>query len=69
MLQQEASRRPTGRDILLDDNCRINRGDGAATFEIVTVKKTYYLTADSTAGVDEWVKVLQVTKLIHTNIW
>ncbi|XP_035703733.1 uncharacterized protein CG43867 isoform X2 [Folsomia candida] len=57
--QQEASRRPTGRDILLDDNCRINRGDGAATFEIVTVKKTYYLTADSTAGVDEWVKVLQ----------
>jgi hypothetical protein len=59
-LQQEALRRPAGREIVLDENCRIFRGEGAATFEIATGKKTYYLTADSTAAVDDWVRVLQV---------
>lgn len=54
------NRRSTGREILLDDNCRVIRGEGAATFEIATEKKTYYLTADSIAAVDEWVRVLQV---------
>ncbi|CAL8111752.1 unnamed protein product [Orchesella dallaii] len=57
--QQESSRRPAGREIILDENCRIIRGEGAATFEIATGKKTYYLTADSTAAVDDWVRVLQ----------
>ncbi len=64
-LQQESSRRPAGREIILDENCRIIRGEGAATFEIVTGKKTYYLTADSTAAVDDWVRVLQVLGCNH----
>lgn len=45
--------------IYLDDNCRVLRADGAATFEISTAKKTYYLTADSGPAVDEWVRLLQ----------
>ena len=40
-------------------NCRINRAEGAATFEIATGKKTYYLTADCIATMEEWIRVLQ----------
>lgn len=60
-MQQDVNRRSAGREILLDENCRITKGDGAGTFEIATGKKTYYLTADSVATVDEWVRVLQVS--------
>lgn len=49
------------REILIDDQCRITRADGAATFEVMTGKKTYYLTADSIAATEDWVRVLQVT--------
>ncbi|CAG7817751.1 unnamed protein product, partial [Allacma fusca] len=56
---QDVNRRSAGREIVLDENCRIIKGDGAATFEIATGKKTYYLTADSIATVDEWVRILQ----------
>lgn len=38
---------------------RINRAEGAATFEIATGKKTYYLTADCIATMEDWIRVLQ----------
>lgn len=56
----QANRKAQGQ-IVLDDGCRVARADGAATFEIATLKKTYYLStaADSSATVDEWVRLLQ----------
>lgn len=44
---------------MLDDLCRIIRAEGASTFEIDTGKKVYYLTADSNAAMDDWIRVLQ----------
>lgn len=58
-LQNDIARKPQ-REITIDDLCRITRADGAATFEISTTKKTFYLTADSIAAMEDWVKVLQV---------
>lgn len=55
-------RKPQG-EISIDEQCRITRAEGAATFEITTDKKTYYLTADSIAATEDWVRVLQVTAL------
>lgn len=43
----------------MDESCRITRADGAATFEINNGRKTYYLTADSIAHMEEWLRVLQ----------
>ncbi len=43
----------------MDDLCRIIRAEGASTFEIDTGKKVYYLTADSNATMDDWIRVLQ----------
>lgn len=51
-------RKPQGQ-IVLDDLCRIIRAEGASTFEIDTGKKVYYLTADSNATMDDWIRVLQ----------
>ncbi|XP_059480674.1 uncharacterized protein CG43867 isoform X5 [Neocloeon triangulifer] len=56
--QNDVSRKPQGH-IELDDLCRVTRADGAATFEISTGKKTYYLTADSIAAMEDWIRVLQ----------
>ncbi|XP_033220742.1 uncharacterized protein CG43867 [Belonocnema kinseyi] len=56
--QHDINRKPQGQ-IILDEVCRINRADGAATFEIATGKKTYYLTADCIATMEEWIRVLQ----------
>jgi len=58
ILQNDISRKAQGQ-ISLDDSCRVVRADGSATFEISTAKKTYYLTADSSATVEEWVRILQ----------
>lgn len=64
-------RKPQGQ-IVIDEDCRITKVDGASTFEINTAKKTYYLTADSNNNMDEWVRVLQnvqkrnATKLLLT---
>lgn len=58
-LQNDVARKPQ-REITIDDLCRITRADGATTFEISTTKKTFYLTADSIAAMEDWVKVLQV---------
>ena len=59
MLQNDVNRKPQG-EISIDEHCRITRAEGAVTFEIATEKKTYYLTADSIAATEDWVRVLQV---------
>ncbi|XP_044001219.1 uncharacterized protein CG43867-like isoform X4 [Aphidius gifuensis] len=56
--QNDINRKPQGQ-ILLDEVCRIIRADGASTFEISTGKKTYYLTADCIATMEDWIRVLQ----------
>ncbi|XP_057332252.1 uncharacterized protein CG43867 isoform X3 [Microplitis mediator] len=56
--QNDVNRKPQGQ-VILDDVCRINRAEGAATFEISTGKKTYYLTADCIATMEDWIRVLQ----------
>ncbi|XP_066281395.1 pleckstrin homology domain-containing family H member 1-like isoform X2 [Branchiostoma lanceolatum] len=56
--QSDVHRKPQGR-IELDGLCKIARTEGNCTFEIVTEKKTYYLTADSTSAMEEWIRVLQ----------
>ncbi|XP_055926496.1 uncharacterized protein CG43867-like isoform X1 [Argiope bruennichi] len=69
--QTDVNRKPQGQ-IVLDNVCRVNRAEGAATFEISTGKRTYYLTADSISMMEEWIKVLQnvlrrnATKLLLT---
>lgn len=56
--QNDVHRKAQGQ-IVLDDQCRITRAEGASTFEIDTGKKVYYLTADSSATMDDWIRVLQ----------
>ncbi|KAG8186143.1 hypothetical protein JTE90_022731 [Oedothorax gibbosus] len=56
--QNDVGRKPQGQ-IMLDDVSRVNRADGASTFEVATSKRTYILTADSNLTMEEWVKVLQ----------
>lgn len=56
--QHDINKKPQG-EISLDDACRIIHAEGASTFEIDTGKKIYYLTADSNALMDDWVRVLQ----------
>lgn len=55
--QHDVNKKPQG-EIALDDACRIIHAEGASTFEIDTGKKVYYLTADSNALMDDWVKAL-----------
>ncbi|XP_050344169.1 uncharacterized protein CG43867 isoform X1 [Nymphalis io] len=56
--QSEVSRKPQGQ-IGLGEACKISRNEGAATFEIFTGSRTYYLTADSIATMEDWIRVLQ----------
>lgn len=56
--QHDVNKKPQG-EISLDDACRIIHAEGASTFEIDTGKKIYYLTADSNALMDDWVRLLQ----------
>lgn len=56
--QSDVSRKPQGQ-FMIDEDCRITKVEGAPTFEINTAKKTYYLTADSNAVIEDWVRVLQ----------
>lgn len=51
-------RKPQGQ-IELNSSCRIVRGEGAQTFQLITEKKTFYLTADSPNILEEWIRVLQ----------
>ncbi|XP_063625085.1 uncharacterized protein CG43867 [Cydia splendana] len=56
--QSETARKPQGQ-IGLGEACKISRNEGAATFEIYTGSRTYYLTADSIATMEDWIRVLQ----------
>ncbi|XP_068221878.1 pleckstrin homology domain-containing family A member 1-like [Palaemon carinicauda] len=56
--QSDIHRKPAGQ-ITLNEVCRVTHSEGAHTFEVNTGKKTYYLTADNTALVEDWVRVLQ----------
>ena len=60
--QSDVHRKPAGL-IELDDSCLVSRSEGAHTFEVNTGKKTYYLTADNTVLVEDWVRTLQVSIL------
>ncbi|XP_075469623.1 pleckstrin homology domain-containing family H member 1 isoform X4 [Ascaphus truei] len=51
-------KKPQGQ-IELNSSCRIVRGEGSQTFQLITEKKTYYLTADSPNILEEWIRVLQ----------
>ncbi|KAM9842656.1 pleckstrin homology domain-containing family H member 1 [Aulostomus maculatus] len=51
-------RKPQGQ-IELNSSCRIVRGEGSQTFQLITEKKTFYLTADSPNILEEWIRVLQ----------
>ncbi|XP_066133344.1 pleckstrin homology domain-containing family H member 1 [Saccopteryx bilineata] len=51
-------RKPQGQ-VELNSHCQIVRGEGAQTFQLISEKKTYYLTADSPSLLEEWVRVLQ----------
>ncbi|XP_075728369.1 uncharacterized protein CG43867 isoform X1 [Rhipicephalus microplus] len=56
--QSDVGRKPRGQ-IALDEVCRVTRAHGATTFEIATDKRSFYLTADCTSTMEEWVRVLQ----------
>ena len=46
--------------IPLDEHCRVSRPDAsAASFEVATAAKTFYLAADAPTHTEEWVRVLQ----------
>ncbi|KAM9646664.1 pleckstrin homology domain-containing family H member 1 [Trichechus inunguis] len=51
-------RKPQGQ-VELNSRCQIVRGEGAQTFQLISEKKTYYLTADSPTLLEEWIRVLQ----------
>ncbi|NXB72883.1 PKHH1 protein, partial [Donacobius atricapilla] len=51
-------RKPQGQ-LELNSSCQIVRGEGSQTFQLVTEKRTYYLTADSPNILEEWIHVLQ----------
>ncbi|XP_067421523.1 pleckstrin homology domain-containing family H member 2 [Emydura macquarii macquarii] len=50
--------KPQGQ-IELSISSHIVRGDGKQTVQLITEKRTYYLTADSPNILEEWIKVLQ----------
>ncbi|KAH0620714.1 hypothetical protein JD844_021414 [Phrynosoma platyrhinos] len=50
--------KPQGR-VELNSSCQIVRGEGSHTFQLITEKRTYFLTADSPNILEEWIRVLQ----------
>ncbi|PKU42468.1 hypothetical protein llap_7226 [Limosa lapponica baueri] len=51
-------RKPQGQ-MELNSSCQIVRGEGSQTFQLITEKRTYFLTADSPNILEEWIHVLQ----------
>ncbi|XP_076978910.1 pleckstrin homology domain-containing family H member 1 isoform X2 [Tamandua tetradactyla] len=51
-------RKPQGQ-VELNSRCHIVQEEGAQTFQLISDKKTYYLTADSPSLLEEWIRVLQ----------
>ncbi|XP_027749857.1 pleckstrin homology domain-containing family H member 1 isoform X2 [Empidonax traillii] len=56
--QSDVIRKPQGQ-MELNSSCQIVRGEGSQTFQLVTEKRTYFLTADSPNILEEWIHVLQ----------
>uniref|UniRef100_A0A8D0HB55 Pleckstrin homology, MyTH4 and FERM domain containing H1 n=1 Tax=Sphenodon punctatus TaxID=8508 RepID=A0A8D0HB55_SPHPU len=50
--------KPQGQ-VELNSSCQIVRGEGSQTFQLITEKRTYFLTADSPNILEEWIRVLQ----------
>ncbi|XP_053130423.1 pleckstrin homology domain-containing family H member 1 isoform X2 [Hemicordylus capensis] len=50
--------KPQGQ-VELNSSCQIVRGEGSQTFQLITEKRTYCLTADSPNILEEWIRVLQ----------
>uniref|UniRef100_A0A8D2Q929 Pleckstrin homology, MyTH4 and FERM domain containing H1 n=1 Tax=Varanus komodoensis TaxID=61221 RepID=A0A8D2Q929_VARKO len=50
--------KPQGQ-VELNSSCQILRGEGSQTFQLITEKRTYFLTADSPNILEEWIRVLQ----------
>uniref|UniRef100_A0A8C8R9A0 Pleckstrin homology, MyTH4 and FERM domain containing H1 n=1 Tax=Pelusios castaneus TaxID=367368 RepID=A0A8C8R9A0_9SAUR len=51
-------RKPQGQ-AELNSSCQIIRGEGSQMFQLITEKRTYFLTADSPNILEEWIHVLQ----------
>ncbi|XP_042547759.1 pleckstrin homology domain-containing family H member 1 [Dipodomys spectabilis] len=51
-------KKPQGQ-VDLNSHCQIIRGEGAQTFQLISEKKIFYLTADSPSMLEEWIRVLQ----------
>ncbi|XP_041469682.1 pleckstrin homology domain-containing family H member 1-like isoform X2 [Lytechinus variegatus] len=54
----DTSRKPRGQ-VPLDKFCKIAPSEGLQTFELATSKRTYYLTAESPAVMEEWIKLIE----------
>ncbi|XP_066492806.1 pleckstrin homology domain-containing family H member 1 [Tiliqua scincoides] len=50
--------KPQGQ-VDLNSSCQIIQGEGSQTFQLITEKGTYFLTADSPNILEEWIHVLQ----------
>ncbi|XP_053241297.1 pleckstrin homology domain-containing family H member 1 isoform X2 [Podarcis raffonei] len=50
--------KPQGQ-VELNSSCQIIRGEGSQTFQLITEKRTYFLSADSPNILEEWICVLQ----------
>uniref|UniRef100_A0A8D0BSE3 Pleckstrin homology, MyTH4 and FERM domain containing H1 n=1 Tax=Salvator merianae TaxID=96440 RepID=A0A8D0BSE3_SALMN len=50
--------KPLGQ-VELNSSCQIIRGEGSQTFQLMTEKQTYFLTADSPNILEEWIHILQ----------
>ncbi|XP_071491211.1 pleckstrin homology domain-containing family H member 2-like [Diadema antillarum] len=53
----DVSRKPRGQ-VPLDKFCKIAPSEGLQTFELATSKRTYYLTAESPAVMEEWIRLI-----------
>ncbi|KAJ8045683.1 Pleckstrin-likey domain-containing family H member 2 [Holothuria leucospilota] len=54
----DSSRKPRGQ-IALDASCKITSWDQSATFELMTSKRTFYLTAESQEERKSWINAIQ----------
>ncbi|XP_064316141.1 pleckstrin homology domain-containing family H member 1 isoform X1 [Phalacrocorax carbo] len=54
----DVTHKPQGQ-MDLNSSCQIVRGEGSQTFQLMTEKRTYFLTADSPNILEEWINVLQ----------
>ena len=66
--QSDANKGKARARITLDKSCRVLTTGDSATFQLVTDKKVYYLTADSIAALEEWIRVFNCA-LKHNSMY